>query len=431
MALEVWREFLGSYELVGSFTDGAPRERLFAYADSYLSSGHAHAIASSLPLRHEAYKEGEYSAAFGGMVPEGSARIELSQRFQIASSDYLSLLERLGDECIGALRFRASELSETESYRPLTTADEKLLVRNGPGFAISSMQESRLSLTGAQSKTGLYLKMGSNPADAPIDAWLLPMGSAPSTHILKVASEDATLLASNEYVCMDCARACGLAVAESWVSKTLPRTFISKRFDRSWSDDNRIIDGLPAPLRLHQEDFCQALGWEDYSKYEVDPMSCYARICGELIRRTSFDALSDVRSFARQVAFDYVIGNCDSHLKNHSFLYSPDWSARRLAPAYDIVCTTVLGYDHNLGMSIGDHRRIEEVCPEDFSLFAGDMQAVRRLFIEDCSRIVEELPDALRKFQDWDGLLSEVASAILDDIQPRLLVLRDFCMRRV
>lgn len=160
-------------------------------------------------------------------------------------------------------------------------------------------------------------------------------------------------------------------------------------------------------------------------------MSCYARICGELIRRTSFDALSDVRSFARQVAFDYVIGNCDSHLKNHSFLYSPDWSARRLAPAYDIVCTTVLGYDHNLGMSIGDHRRIEEVCPEDFSLFAGDMQAVRRLFIEDCSRIVEELPDALRKFHDRDGQLSEVASAILDDIQPRLLVLRDFCMRRV
>lgn len=173
---------------------------------------------------------------------------------------------------------------------------------------------------------------------------------------------------------------CGLSVAESWVSKTLPRTFISKRFDRSWSDGIRMIDGLPIPFRLHQEDYCQALGWEDYSKYEVDPTSCYARICGELIRRTSFDALSDVRSFARQVAFDYVIGNCDSHLKNHSFLYSPSWSARRLAPAYDIVSTTVLGYDHNLGMSIGDHRRIEEVCPEDLSLFVGDVHATRRLF---------------------------------------------------
>ena len=431
MALEVWREFLGNYELVGSFTGGAPRERLFTYADSYLSNGHAHAIATSLPLRHEAYNEKEYSAVFGGMVPEGAVRMELSQRFQIPSSDYLSLLERLGDECIGALRFRASELSESESYRPLTTADEKLLSRNGSGFAISSMQESRLSLTGAQSKTGLYLKKDSNPADAPIDAWLLPIGSAPSTHILKVTSEDANLLASNEYVCMECARMCGLSVAESWVSKTLPRTFISKRFDRSWSDGIRMIDGLPIPFRLHQEDFCQALGWEDYSKYEVDPTSCYARICGELIRRTSFDALSDVRSFARQVAFDYVIGNCDSHLKNHSFLYSPSWSARRLAPAYDIVSTTVLGYDHNLGMSIGDRRRIEEVCPEDLSLFVGDVHATRRLFLEDCSRIVEELPNALRQFRDQDEQFSEVASTILDDIQPRLLVLQAFCSRGV
>lgn len=82
-------------------------------------------------------------------------------------------------------------------------------------------------------------------------------------------------------------------------------------------------------------------------------------------------------------------------------------------------------------MSIGDHRRIEEVCPEDLSLFVGDVHATRRLFLEDCSRIVEELPNALRQFRDQDEQFSEVASTILDDIQPRLLVLQAFCSRGV
>ena len=184
---------------------------------------------------------------------------------------------------------------------------------------------------------------------------------------------------------------------------------------------------MPVPLRLHQEDFCQALGWGDYLKYEVDPTSCYARICGNLIREVSSDAIADIRAFMRQMAFDYLIGNCDSHMKNHSFLYAPSWDAKRLAPAYDIVCTTVLGYDRNLGIMIGDHRAIDDVEPDDFDLLVGDVRAVKRLFKLDCHAMLAKAYGSLRGFSERDGVLGETAQAILEDAMPRLAVLSAYC----
>ena len=40
------------------------------------------------------------------------------------------------------------------------------------------------------------------------------------------------------------------------------------------------------------------------------------------------------------ILFDWAISNCDNHLKNHSFLWTPDWSSKALSPLYDITCTT-------------------------------------------------------------------------------------------
>lgn len=427
MALEVWREYQGVFELVGSFTDGKPHHRLFSYDGDYLKSGRAHAISLSLPLREEPYEEREYGAFFGGMVPEGGTRIELSQRFQIVASDYLSLLERLGDECIGALRFVSFPAEKEPSYRRLTTDDVASLDRSGIDFIASSMQESRLSLAGAQSKTGLYLRRDGDAAKAEVADWFFPEGSAPSTHILKVASQDMASLPSNEFICMETARACGLEVACPSCSSTLPRTFISERFDRFWPKSPRSISGMPVPLRLHQENFCQALGWKDYLKYEVDPYSRYARICGNLIREVSSNAIADIRSFMRQMAFDYLIGNCDSHMKNHSFIYAPSWDAKRLAPAYDIVCTTVLGYDRNLGIVIGEHRAIDDVEPADFDLLVGDVRAVKRLFKLDCHAMIAKAYGALQDFSEHDGVLGETARMILKDAMPRFAVLSAYC----
>lgn len=42
-------------------------------------------------------------------------------------------------------------------------------------------------------------------------------------------------------------------------------------------------------------------------------------------------------------------------------LYDSEWRGCRLAPAYDIARTTMMGCDRKLEIAIGDHREIDAV----------------------------------------------------------------------
>lgn len=429
MALNLYREFRGVFELVGSFSDGPRSERTFTYADVYLRSTNAHPVSECLPLQKETFKPSEHLPFFDGVLPEGPVRTELSRRFQVAPSDALGLLERIGGECVGALAFCSSDdesMLQNPHYRQLELADVESLQKSGVIAVADEMQASRLSLAGAQSKMGWFLPQGINPGEAALTDWAVPINSAPSTHVVKVADRDHLDLPYNEHACMEVARMCGLPTAASWIMKDVPGVLVSQRYDRHWSDAPKFIDGISVPWRLHQEDFCQMLGWPSYLKYEKDPTICYARICGKLISAVSTDPIGDARLFARQVAFDYLVGNCDSHLKNHSMLYLPDWRTRKLAPVYDIVCTTIMGYDRDLGMDIGDHRCIDEVNPEDFELLAEDLKLPTKLLRRDCATLLERFPNAFASIIDQGGQLADVAQCIFDDAHERLRVLKAF-----
>ena len=146
MALKVYREYRGTFELVGEFERADPVNETFAYDEGYLERDDAAALSASLPF-------------FSGMLPEGPVRHELSMRFQIPQSDYLSMLERLGDECVGALRFLGDEKSSYDpGYRPLQDEDFEALSKAEVFEIANDMQDSRLSLAGAQSKTGWFYR---------------------------------------------------------------------------------------------------------------------------------------------------------------------------------------------------------------------------------------------------------------------------------
>lgn len=430
MTLDVYREYLGELERVGGFTDGKQYDRTFSYDEAYLKSSESCALSLTLPLSPDSYDHNAYAPFFDGLIPEGPVRTELAHRFQVPVSDGLGLLERIGGECVGALLFLPSDMTSASlnpSYRHLTQEDVDGLTSGGAVAMATSMQMSRLSLAGAQSKTGWLLPEGISPESARVDDWLVPEGSAPSTHIIKVASQGYEDLPYNEHACMEAASFCGLRTAKTWIPSFMPRALVSERYDRIWPSAPRDICGVHVPLRLHQEDFCQMRGWPSYLKYEFDPFTCYARTCGNLIRTVSSDAIADVREFALQLVFDYIVGNCDSHMKNHSVLYSPDWKDERVAPAYDIVCTTIMGYDHNLGIVIGDHRCIDEVTVEDFNLFAGDLGMSPRLLKRDCEQLLDRFPKAIERFSAMGGDMGRVANEIARDAQGRLRVVREFC----
>lgn len=145
---------------------------------------------------------------------------------------------------------------EHAAYRPLGELDLIHLRDEPRKTAFEMSMSSRLSLSGAQSKVGLYY--AENSAGG---TWYLPESTAPSTHIVKTPQSvfpDQTL---NEALCLETAKLCGFDTAE-WTLLKLDGgepLLAVRRFDRIFPNHHeKFISSLPAPKRLHQEDFCQA-----------------------------------------------------------------------------------------------------------------------------------------------------------------------------
>jgi serine/threonine-protein kinase HipA len=92
--------------------------------------------------------------------------------------------------------------------------------------------------------------------------------------------------------------------------------------------------------RLHQEDFCQALGKLYVEKYQHEGGPS-VRDSMRLIDEHSAAPARDRQQFWLALVFNVLIGNCDAHGKNYSLLY--DSPAPSLAPFYDLVSTDAAG----------------------------------------------------------------------------------------
>lgn len=431
VVLEVWREYYGKLQRLGLFEGAEGEAPTFSYLDDYANNPNAQAISLSLPLSSEAYSSEEYKGFFEGLVPEGRVRTELAHRFRISPSDYLGILRHLENESIGALVFRNPEGSIAEANNPdYITLDEATLM-NLVEFPVRTSadlaEKGRFSLAGAQAKIGVYIdeseaSFSSTPGQNLLEKCFLPQGTAPSTHILKIPDADFSDLPANEAFCLSIARNCGLEVAEAWVcSIDGTQVFVSKRFDRLIKDEAMRIGEMLRPLRLHQEDFCQALGVPSYRKYEIEQSGNYVALIARLLERTSTHVIEDKKAFARQIVFDYLIGNCDNHIKNYSLLYSPDWNARRLAPAYDIVCTTILGYSREMGISIGDNRVIDDITRTDWNLFSEDLRIPYKTVVEIMNDIITRFKavDIGVKTKGLPESFKEVANRVMADASTR------------
>lgn len=388
----------------------------FSYDASYLSNPSAHPLSHSLPLQENPFSEDELIAYFDGLLPEGEARRKAVAELNIEPDNYLMLLYRLGLETIGdiAVTDGRTPLAACE-YRKLDDADLRAMFSTLSGIAESN-SEARLSLAGTQGKTGLAHDPGE-----PIDkGWFQPLAGAPSTHILKVGSlPDVPYI---EYLCMKAAGACGIIVPEATLLDFGKTVFCTTRYDRN---QKPCQAGMHIE-RLHQEDLAQALGIAPSAKYrELNPSS-YS-VVSEFLRSRSFRPIEDIEALARIACFNYLIGNCDNHLKNLSIMYGPDWKNFRLAPAYDLVSTTRFErFSHTMGMRIGRASSIDEVTPSDFLELASILGIDRQDFIEIIRAIVEAAPAAIAEagcsLPHFEAL-PFVADDLLEDMATRLSVL--------
>lgn len=392
--LFVHREHRGRYQLVGMLREnsGAP---VFSYATEYLESDHPAPISAALPLSDETFGSDETSSFFAAITPEGQLNRDLEKKARAERGDYFKVLDLVCDEPVGALVLtREPSTSALEmGYEAIDQARLDRLAYMPAQTAFDVALESRISLAGAQSKIGLY-HCGENPNDG----WYLPHGAAPSTHILKAGSKAFPGETVCEAICVRAAALMDLSAEECFLIrvKNAEPIIAVKRFDRTMVSDARTVDGLPIPRRLHQEDICQAKGISRELKYEPTGVN-YLGLIVDAVRRVSTNQMEDRFLIGYNQLFDYAVGNCDNHLKNWSLVWSEDWRQVRLAPLYDVLCTTVYpNLVREMGVSFGGSRKIDDVTRSMIFSQMGEAGLPKGIVTGMIADTCNEVPDALR-----------------------------------
>lgn len=430
MGILVYRDRNGHPEFVGRIDYRRGERGTFSYDEAYVRravQAEELGISVMLPLDAAPYSSAEFGPFFEGLLPEGEVLANLASLYQVPRSDYLALLEQMGCESIGALTF-VSEGVDPREYEPrYEQVESKTLnemIENPVRMATLAASSTRLSLAGAQYKVAWFLSKDADARSASAKDWMIPRGTAPSTHIIKISRRGEEEIALNELACALLARACGFEVAEVHELAEVPGAISVARYDRVRVE----VDGADAVVRLHQEDFCQALGLAPFFKYQPQGVEAnYPYMAADLIESASANPQDDLLEFSKRMVFNYVIGNSDAHFKNFSLLYNRAWTARRLAPLYDVTCIPLTGYSTAMPFDIGDHRALEDIDERDFTLLAADMDVSLGRFSEEVSRLVTTLEAPSLEY--LDSRVENMVGRILENSAPRLKVVRDFLGR--
>jgi serine/threonine-protein kinase HipA len=378
----------------------------FHYDPDYIESKGL-PLSINLPVRKEAYPHRDCLAFFGNLLPEEDVREQIALTTGISAANDYKLLERLGGDVAGAVTLRPpgkedgkkteghlEELSPQRLDQVLTELPQRPLAADEEG-------EVRMSLAGAQSKLPVV--------ELPGGAFALPHSSdLPTTHIIKPEPTGLPGLVSNEFFCMRLAAEVDLSVADVRRAETISGLpiLIVTRYDRDLTQE---------PIRrLHQEDFCQALGKLHIEKYQQEGGPTVAEAMSLI------DAESAVPARDRQrlwfgLLFNILIGNCDAHGKNYSLLY--DSEAPNLSPFYDLVSTAVYPeLTTRLAMSIDGALRLEEVDLPTFRQLAEEVGFAPRLLEQGLLPFVETVLNAAeqlaRQREHVDPIVEQIVAEI-------------------
>jgi len=373
--LTVW---LGA-DRVGALSQGPGRGLVFRYAPEWLALRGTPPLSLSLPAREEPFLDEATRPFFSNLLPEAGLREAVARRLGISVGNDFALLEALGGECAGAVSLLPpGARSETGgSYAELTEDELQRTIEELPRRPLLAGERGiRLSLAGAQGKLPVLMEG---------ERVFVPRGSLPSTHILKPEIPGVDGSVRNEAFCMALAGRLGLPVAASRVRPGLHPVYVVERYDRRREPDGTVT-------RLHQEDFCQALGRPPEVKYEVEGGPTLAE-CFEVLADHSGSPAVDRKALLRWTVFNVLVHNADAHAKNLSLLLAP--GAVRLAPFYDLLCTGVYpDLTEKLAMRIGGENRPARLQRRHWERFAGDAEIGARLVLDTIVELARDLPAA-------------------------------------
>lgn len=256
-------------------------------------------------------------------------------------------------------------------------------------------QAQRISISGAQPKFSLRIE---NRELTPTDHG--------GTYILKPATSMQFRLyadmPANEHVTMQMARQIfKLNVADAALFK-FPSgefTYLTKRFDVR--DDG---------TRIHQEDFAQIAGLSgeaNGSNFKYESLS-YEEIA-ELMKQHVSAYTVAAEQFFKTLLFNYLVSNGDAHIKNFS-LYSPRQDGvYELAPAYDLMNTSLHTDDFRTALDLfKDEENYDGVFFKENGFYGASdfMEFARRIGIVE-KRATKFIEDTTAHLTEMDAMLDK------------------------
>jgi serine/threonine-protein kinase HipA len=408
--LSVW----WNSRIVGRLRINQFGEMSFVYDATWLSDQSRPALSFSLPKRPAPFKRRECRPFFAGLLPEEAQRAAAAAALGISRDNDFGLLEALGGDVAGALTLwpegatppapnsgdAAKPLDDGQLVDIIDALHTRPLLAGRDGL--------RLSLAGAHAKLPKLRVVLVNGTVA------LPGANQATTHILKPPIARLPSTIENEALVMLLAKRIGLDVpdVEARFAGGRPYLLVT-RYDRQLDDDGHA-------QRLHQEDFCQALGIPPERKHQSEGGPTF-RTSFDLIRRaTTYPAIATLAMLDAAI-FNLIVGNADAHGKNFSLLY--DNRGVNLAPFYDLLST--LAYPElapGLAMKIGRRATLEEIGQGTWSAFAEEIGMaapfIRRRTRTLAADVQRELPNVIASLEAT-GLDSSALTRFADLIAAR------------
>ncbi|PHN30438.1 type II toxin-antitoxin system HipA family toxin [Pseudomonas sp. ICMP 460] len=308
------------------------RDSVFSYNAAVTEKD---AVSLTMPVRLQSYNWAYgIHPLFEMHIPEGHLKAELVRRFSksVRGFDDFALLGIVGPHQLG--RISVAHHAGDESLPEIKLS--KVLVYDGTKDLFDDLLKTYAAYSGV---SGVQPKVLVRDAgDTVSEVGRLTHRGA--THLVKAFNDtDFAHLAANEFFCMRAAFHTGLDVPECQLSQH-GKFLVVKRFD------------IGATAYLGFEDMCVLSGWGTNKKYDGSYQGCAKLIKTYVSPHRVTKALED---FFMMVALSAALQNGDAHLKNFGLLYencgedADVW----LAPAYDLVTTTVYQVNDIMGLLLG------------------------------------------------------------------------------
>lgn len=383
----------------------------FEYADQWRASAIGFGLSPALPRDQALHVDGASTRPvqwyFDNLLPEEALRLTIAKDAHLNAEDAFGLLSYFGSESAGSLVLQHSgeppRFEHGVRSLPLSELNDRIL--NLAHAPLTKDAPKRMSLAGAQHKMLVILDG--------VDLYE-PLPATPSTQILKPNHQSGDYPASvmNEYFIMLLARRVGMNVPDVHRLYAPQPVYMIDRFDRIMPGKSSadLATRADQVRRRHVIDTCQLLNKARNFKYSAAHLDTLV----EAIEKCKAKIAARLQLY-RWVTFNILIGNGDNHLKNISF--TVDANGIDLAPAYDMLCTTVYDtrafaaenakWPHSeLAFSLPGARTFGQVRREHILEAGARLGLARGTAVRELDRLLIALPGAA------DKLIDEIESAI-------------------